>query len=619
MLIREFTATNIEPIKNFHVTELSNVVVFAGPNGVGKTRLLNAITGHIQSGATNVACVIEATSEKEATEWGKRSLNTADASDKRLLMTTLQRPRKRTEWESAILNFESNRAFERVDPYNFNWDYSDPFAENMDWSFGLHAMKDRFRDVTHSIFRKVRARRENIAKHVEEVFRAAKRAETPTTINATISETAFPDPLLPFRAAFSQLLGPKELLDADFQGQNLSYSFEGKTLPLTSLSSGEREVVNIAFDFILRSPSHSIIIFDEPELHLHPELSFKLLETLKTLGSTNQFIFCTHSADIITASLENSVVFVAPPNASSANQAIPVKESDATNQALHRLGQSVGIISLGRRIVLIEGSGKSLDKQTYGSIIAGKFPSLVLAPSGGKDVVRNFSTLVDSVISKTIWGVDFFMLCDGDAYPALADKSKVESASAGRLRVLPRYHIENYFLDEEALAGAFKNLVDSNSWLRDRGQIRQKLIEIGRALIPYSIARITSGHFRDLHGNIDLMPSGVDTMTATQLIDAMTERALAEKDRVAKIDRDAIKAQVDALHQKLHSSLDTAGDDAWKAIIPGRPLLGRFASAAKIDVGHLKTAYINNVRTERLATFSEIERIFDSFANFDAP
>jgi predicted ATPase len=77
-----------------------------------------------------------------------------------------------------------------------------------------------------------------------------------------------------FKDAFRQLLAPKELLDPEAKQQQLYYTYEGEQFPISSLSSGEREVINIVFDFLLRNPSDSIVIFDEPELHLHPELSY---------------------------------------------------------------------------------------------------------------------------------------------------------------------------------------------------------------------------------------------------------------------------------------------------------------------------------------------------------
>jgi hypothetical protein len=209
-------------------------------------------------------------------------------------------------------------------------------------------------------------------------------------------------------------LAPKVFLDPDPKNQQLSYSIDGTTFPISSLSSGEREVVNIVFDFLLRSPSDCIVVFDEPEIHLHPELSYKLLQTLRILGKNNQFIFCTHSAEIITASLDNTVVFVSPPRPDGSNQGIKVSEDDDTNQALKLLGQSIGIVALGKKLVLIEGAHSSLDKQTYGAILRDRFPSLVLVPAGGRSVVTSFSVLQREVLDKTVWGVEFFMLCDRD-------------------------------------------------------------------------------------------------------------------------------------------------------------------------------------------------------------
>src|SRR5207244_9851363 len=103
----------------------------------------------------------------------------------------------------------------------------------------------------------------------------------------------FTDPMLPFKKVFSQLLAPKELVDPSARRQTLEFSLDGQVFDITALSSGEREVVNVAFDFLLREPSDCIVFFDEPELHLHPELSHKLIQVLQSIGARNQFILST--------------------------------------------------------------------------------------------------------------------------------------------------------------------------------------------------------------------------------------------------------------------------------------------------------------------------------------
>ena len=60
------------------------------------------------------------------------------------------------------------------------------------------------------------------------------------------------------------------------------------------LSSGEREVVVLTFDILTQNPSDCIILIDEPEVHLHPELTFRLVKVLKSIGKRNQF-FSVHT------------------------------------------------------------------------------------------------------------------------------------------------------------------------------------------------------------------------------------------------------------------------------------------------------------------------------------
>src|SRR2546426_2083697 len=369
MRMTSFFVKNTDPIINFEVDSLSDVVVIAGPNGVGKSRLVQALLSyfHDPSPRPTVGMQIGSTCEQEKLAWGKDTLDTRQAPDANLLRTILQRPQRRTNHRSSVLNFESDRSIRSIRPYQFSWDITDPYLEEVGWNLAFGFLHDRFEDVQHTIFRRVESQRRDIASKAIELKRSGVEKMT----------LDFSDPLAPFKAAFSQLLAPKKLLDADVRGQQLRYEFEGKTLGIETLSSGEKEVINIVFDFILRNPSDCIILFDEPELHLHPELSYKLLQTLSAQGSNNQFVFCTHSPDIISASLENSVVFITPKTPEIENQAIVVHTEDATHHALKLLGQSIGIISLGKKLVLIEGEESSLDKQTYGTILKNRFPELV--------------------------------------------------------------------------------------------------------------------------------------------------------------------------------------------------------------------------------------------------
>jgi len=172
---------------------------------------------------------------------------------------------------------------------------------------------------------------------------------------------------------------------------------------------------------------------------------------------------------------------------------------------------------LGKKIVLIEGMHSSLDKLTYGAILKDSFPNLVLVPSGGRGLILSFSTLVEEVLDKSIWGVEFFMLCDGDTIPLSQDKSALTKLSKGRLTVLDRYHLENYFLEEHILVKVFSSLVPESSWLRTPDSIRTALKDIARDMVSYTVALYTSAHFREEAGNIDLMPRDCNGKSAEHL------------------------------------------------------------------------------------------------------
>jgi energy-coupling factor transporter ATP-binding protein EcfA2 len=596
---------DVLPVKRFEVDTLTDVIVLAGANGVGKTRLMQALVSAFQgpSPKNAVQFHVQATSPEERADWGKTCLDTSSQQDCQLLVKSLQKNRQRTRWRSSVLHFESDRTIQQIAPYSFSWDIADPWEESIGWNLTFGGLKARFQDTLHSIFRKVQSRRDKIARKAEELMRDGVDTMT----------LDFPDPTLLFKEAFSQLVAPKRLLDADPKAQHLRYELDGKEFDINTLSSGEREVVNVVFDFILRNPVHCIVFFDEPELHLHPELSYKLLQTLRTVGSNNQFIFCTHSPDIITASLDQSVVFISPSRPDNGNQAVMVKEDDETNQALRLLGQSIGIVALGKRIVLIEGANASLDKQVYGQILRSRHPSLVLVPSGGKDTLRSFSVLVSHVLDRTIWGVEFFMICDRDAAPA-DTLAAATTEPRPRLQVLPRYHLENYFLDPGLLAACFAGMEPEGSWLRCSEGIERKLVELAKETIPYAVALILSNETRRRVGHVDIMPGGLVGQGVDDLSASLRQRVEEERIRTqADLDPEAITRRARDLYQELGQSV-ASNTREWKVRIPGRPIFNRFAAAARMDAGRLKLLYLAEAAKTEFAVFKDVLEIFGQFA-----
>lgn len=237
-----------------------------------------------------------------------------------------------------------------------------------------------------------------------------------------------------------------------------------------------------------------------------------------------------------------------------------------------------------------------------------------MVPVGGKSTVRSFEEIRQSVLNKTIWGVDFFMLCDRDAVYGIGLKS-LEKHVSERLQMLPRYHLENYFLDEEVIAAVFAEMeADKDSWLADTKEVGDKLRRLAQQTIPLAVALKMAAAVRETIGNVDVMPKGISQDTSLdQLLKVLRERVECEKSRIIDdLNFDSIADMAKAEHAKL-VKLTAGSSQAWKSEIPGRVILKRFANIAKLDAGRLKTQYIRHAKDRSVDPFLEIHEIFQGF------
>ena len=606
MKIKKITATDIPPIKNFMADDLKDLVVIAGPNGVGKTRLVNGMLNSLRSPGpsrrgkhlTKLNFIIEATDLSEQDAWGKTELDTTISNQLSRLEGFFKEDRKRRNFRSSVLYYESDRTIKQVQPFSPAFDIPDPWEQVVSWTSAMGGLSGRWGDTQHAIFRKLESQRLAIGDRGLELF---SKGQDYMPLKSD-------DPMVPFVDAFSKLLGPKTFVKPTVRNQRLEYMDGNQKFNIESLSSGELEVLGIVFDFILRKPSHCIVFFDEPELHLHPELLSRLITTLRSVGESNQFIFATHSAELISSSLDESVIFLTPSKEDGGNQAVKIEPRDEVTEALHQLGQSVGIVSLGKKIVLIEGSDASLDKKTYGQIIKDTFPELVLLPSGSKNTLSSFDTIVSQVLNKSLWGIQFFMLADRDA--ATGEQPGVTE----NFQMLSRYHLENYFLDAEMLRQCFADREEEDSWLQSVEQIENRLREIARSQLGYSVSLVVSKKIRDATGNVNAKPKRCHEMDCTTLVEAFSREAETERIRVASALNDAsVRQLVEDTYQKFEDFLATPGS-AWKHEFPGKPILAHFCHQTQEEEHRLKNLYIRKSREANTNPFQEIIDIFSSFA-----
>src|ERR1700730_5933760 len=116
MRLHSFEIKNMGTLKLVSITELSNVVVFAGPNGVGKTNIDNALLELARNPTPNPNSwmLVEATNDEERKRWGRTTLDTRSQSECTTLRTYLQRSQRRNRYRGSFLNIDSDRAIRNV-------------------------------------------------------------------------------------------------------------------------------------------------------------------------------------------------------------------------------------------------------------------------------------------------------------------------------------------------------------------------------------------------------------------------------------------------------------------------------------------------------------------------
>jgi hypothetical protein len=179
---------------------------------------------------------------------------------------------------------------------------------------------------------------------------------------------------------------------------------------------------------------------------------------------------------------------------------------------------------------------------------------------------------------------------------------------------LSKYHLENFFLDENVLAKVFEPLEPEGSWLQTPSAVRQELRSLATGLVSYTVALLVSREFRLRVGNVDLMPKGCNGKSEAEIIVQLVQVAEDEKHRVnVGLDKNNLSATASKYFKELNLYLSN-DDPRWKDMIPGKPLLAQFASKAKIDSARLKNAYIHCAENLNPSPFKEIHDIFDGFA-----
>lgn len=148
------------------------------------------------------------------------------------------------------------------------------------------------------------------------------------------------------KKVFAEINGIFEILELDVKLSEISKDensmpiftdSSGKKFGINELSSGEKQLFLRTLAIKMLEPENSIIMIDEPELSLHPKWQQKIVDVYRKIGRNNQIILATHSPHIL-GSVEKENIILLEKNK---NGIVEVKTGDKFGNSY---GQTTGRI-----------------------------------------------------------------------------------------------------------------------------------------------------------------------------------------------------------------------------------------------------------------------------------
>lgn len=251
---------------------------------------------------------------------------------------------------------------------------------------------------------------------------------------------------------------------ANYEEQSLT---EKKlSLDFTSSGSGFMQVLQILAPIYCFCPDESaIVLLDEPDAHLHPNLQAALANTLREIQKelNIQIIISTHSTTIIRAADPTEVI----PISSSTKVNRPLVSSEQVeSQIEERLDNSITTYDLGKsvisgKIIFFKDTDTSIieafDKAAGTKCFVGASTVPILKGRGKDDKIPfNLSQVIKELVGQE---VEIHCIRDGDALSEEWRNALAEYANKSNVRLhhLRRHEIENYLLSPELIFRALSH------------------------------------------------------------------------------------------------------------------------------------------------------------------
>lgn len=597
------TGFRVENFRNLKLAECANppdFMVICGGNGCGKSALLNALMtakehagayGHfefdpraVSADADHALISLGLQFNEIEREFVKRQFNEVCPESDEIIIEVKKggsgRASKRSNATKRLLSWYSKSVY---DSPGF-FDYIDahrpvPKTQLSTWDASLLS-DDRAKGTLGAAgtakFQNTKAYLAGLAMRDIQEAQAAHRAGTPE----------FKDSLEPIRRFFDEFFAPMKFRDVLIHTSPFQYIIDTPrgVIDLDDLSSGEKEVLNSFIRFHQLNPRGAVILFDEADAHLHPDLERRYLQVLRKIGDGNQLWLTSHSPEMMTAAgTESLYTVLKAPQAHGGNQFVRVTSSQELHTALAEVMGSRGLISFNQRIIFIEGEDSSADREVYERLYPPGTHHVSFVPAGNSATVRKTAERINELLSSSIEFQHYYSIIDGDIDRSIPAPVPPRGK---RLFQLPVYHVENLLLIDNLILNAMKDMMGSQCPYARESEVEAVLRQIvvsPQHIQPYARAMLDSRLAK----------------AAKEAHDAVFRRQVPATQAVstfAETEADATQAMRTAVT-----------DGTWRAKCKGRDVLKRLCAMHSLNYEHFRNLLISRLT----APPSQIAQIMD--------
>jgi hypothetical protein len=220
----------------------------------------------------------------------------------------------------------------------------------------------------------------------------------------------------------------------------------GVTYQGREMSDGERVVLYLMAQ-CLCAPHDSIIIIDEPEIHLHKSLMSKLWSKLEEAQSNCLFVYITHDIDFAASRVGARKIWIKKYDGGTQWFWDEVPESEELPEAI-----LLEILGSRKKILFVEGERGSLDYKLYQAI----YPDFLIMPRGGCEKVIESTKAMRN--NSSLHHVTAFGIIDMD-YRTQTEIDSLEKSGIFPLKVA---EVENLLCVPEILVTVAQRLAQDS-------------------------------------------------------------------------------------------------------------------------------------------------------------